>query len=58
MGELLEWIGKFIDFSILVYFYIKFIQFGGNLKDIWIATFGIIIGMLIYIYNLLERKKW
>jgi len=56
MGELLEWVGKFIDFSILVYFYLKFVKFQGELSDIWIATFGIVIGLIIYIYNLLE--KW
>ncbi len=58
MGEILEWIGKFIDFSILIYFYLRFIQYKGDLQDIWIATIGIMIGLIIYIFNLKERRKW
>lgn len=58
MGDLLELVGKFVDFSILVYFYFKFIIYPGDISDLWIATFGIIIGIIIYIYNLWEKSKW
>jgi len=56
MGELLTWFGNFVNFSILIYFYINFIQNPGNLSDVWIATFGLIIEIFIQIYNVFE--KW
>ena len=56
MSELLNWVGNFVNFSILVYFYFKFIQTSGGMVDMWIATFGVIVGILIQIYNIME--KW
>ncbi|MBS3080215.1 hypothetical protein J4221_01980 [Candidatus Pacearchaeota archaeon] len=56
MGELLTWFGNFVNFSILVYFYAKFIQNPANVSDMWIAIFGLITGILIQIYNIFE--KW
>jgi len=56
MGELLSWFGNFMNFTILVYFYIRFIRSPGSESDMWIATFGLVIAVLIQIYNLTE--KW
>ena len=56
MGELLNWVGNFVNFSILVYFYFKFIQAPVSISDMWIATFGVIVGILIQIYDI--KEKW
>ncbi len=56
MGELLSWAGNSVNFLILIYFYIKFVQTPGQLSDLWIATFGICVGILIQLYNVFQRK--
>ena len=56
MGELLSWVGNIVNYSILIYFYFQFVGNPEEILDLWIATAGLIIGILIQIRNISE--KW
>ncbi|MBU0761175.1 MAG: hypothetical protein KJ600_04495 [Nanoarchaeota archaeon] len=56
MGEFLSWLGSMLNFSILVYFASQLINQEGAITDFAIASFGVFVGALINLYNLLEKR--